>query len=82
MEFELQQVCKSDGPAVIDIFNHYVEHTFAAYPEAPVPYESFAMFQSMAEGYPFLVARTAVETFWASGSCALTAPCRPSPGRR
>lgn len=57
MEFELQQVCKSDGPAVIDIFNHYVEHTFAAYPEAPVPYESFAMFQCMAEGYPFLVAK-------------------------
>jgi L-amino acid N-acyltransferase YncA len=57
MEFELQQVCKNDGRAIIDIFNYYVVHTFAAYPEAPVPYESFAMFQNMAEGYSFLVVK-------------------------
>lgn len=46
-----------DGKAIIDIFNHYVENTFAAYPEATVPYEFFGLFMNMSQGYPFLVAK-------------------------
>lgn len=46
-----------DRKAVIDIFNHYVKNTFAAYPEEAVPYQSFELLRSTAEGYPFLVAR-------------------------
>jgi L-amino acid N-acyltransferase YncA len=57
MEFKLEPVCKEDGRAIIDIFNHYVVNTFAAYPESLVPYEFFGMFLNMAEGYPFLVAK-------------------------
>ncbi len=57
MEFSLQPVSEGDGMAVIDIFNHYVQNTFAAYPEAPVPYPFFGLFGKMAEGYPFLAAK-------------------------
>lgn len=31
----------SDGEQVIAVFNHYVEHGFAAYPETPVPEHFF-----------------------------------------
>ena len=46
-----------DAREVIDIFNHYVKNTFAAYPEEAVPYQSFKLLRRMAEGYPFPVAR-------------------------
>jgi L-amino acid N-acyltransferase YncA len=45
-----------DGKAIIDIFNHYIENSFAAYPAEPVPYQFFEHFRRMSEGYPFLVA--------------------------
>jgi len=57
MAFTIAPVSKEDGKAIIDIFNHYVENSFAAYPEDPVPYEFFDFFVNMSEGYPFLVAR-------------------------
>jgi len=46
-----------DGNDIIDIFNHYVESSFAAYPESKVPVEFFDLLLHMAEGYPFLVAK-------------------------
>lgn len=57
MDFRLEPVSIGDGEAIIDIYNHYVENSFAAYPEDRVPYEFFNLFLSMAEGYPFLVAK-------------------------
>jgi L-amino acid N-acyltransferase YncA len=57
MDFIIAPVSKEDGNAIIDIFNHYVENSFAAYPEDRVPYEFFDHFLNMTEGYPFLVAR-------------------------
>jgi len=57
MDFTIAPVSKEDGNAIIDIFNHYVQSSFAAYPEDLVPYQFFSFFLSMAEGYPFLVAR-------------------------
>lgn len=57
MDFRLEQVSAEDGKAIIDIFNHYVENSFAAYPESRVPYEFFELFLNMAQGYPFLVAK-------------------------
>jgi len=42
----------SDQKAVIDLFNHYIEHSFAAYPEHKVPYEFFNMFLGMCKDYP------------------------------
>lgn len=58
-EFNLKSVSSEDGKAIIDLFNHYVLNTFAAYPETPVPHQFFGLFLKMAEGYPFLVAKDA-----------------------
>ncbi len=57
MDFSIEPVTAEDGRAIIDIFNHYVENTFAAYPESKVPYEFFGLFMNMSQGYPFLVAK-------------------------
>jgi L-amino acid N-acyltransferase YncA len=57
MQFTIEPVRVEDGKAIIEIFNHYVENSFAAYPEDRVPYQFFDLFRKMAEGYPFLVAR-------------------------
>jgi L-amino acid N-acyltransferase YncA len=37
---------------VIDIFNHYIENSFAAYPDRKVPYDFFNVFLRMTAGYP------------------------------
>jgi L-amino acid N-acyltransferase YncA len=57
MNFRLDPVSAEDGRQIIDIFNHYVESSFAAYPEKKVPYEFFQLFLNMAQGYPFLAVR-------------------------
>jgi L-amino acid N-acyltransferase YncA len=36
----------------IDIFNYYVENSFAAYPENRLPYQAFDMFLKMSNGFP------------------------------
>lgn len=55
MSIQIQPLTAEHRRAVIDIFNHYVEHGFAAYPETPVPYEFFDMFLGMAQHYPAVV---------------------------
>jgi L-amino acid N-acyltransferase YncA len=57
MRFTVEPAGDDDGRAIIDIFNHYVENSFAAYPEEPVSHHFFELMSKMAEGYPFLVAR-------------------------
>jgi len=57
MDYRLTPVAIEDGKAIIDIYNHYVKNSFAAYPENEVPYELFRLFLEMAQGYPFLVAK-------------------------
>jgi phosphinothricin acetyltransferase len=57
MKFHLEPISPDDREAVIDIFNYYVENTFAAYPESKVPYEFFDVLLKMADGYPTVVAR-------------------------
>lgn len=57
MDFKLDRVSTDDGKQIIDILNYYVENTFAAYPDANVPYEFFGLFMNMSQGYPFLAAK-------------------------
>jgi len=57
MNYAIVPVSKEDGEAVINIFNYYVENSFAAYPEDPVPPQFFDFFMNMSSGYPFLVAK-------------------------
>lgn len=37
---------------VMDIFNYYVENSFAAFPEEKLPLDFYGMFLKMCEGYP------------------------------
>ncbi len=58
MDYRIRPVAYIDKPAVIDIFNFYVDNTFAAYPRDKVPYAFFDVLKEMANGYPFYVAET------------------------
>jgi L-amino acid N-acyltransferase YncA/mannose-6-phosphate isomerase-like protein (cupin superfamily) len=55
--FTLEPMAECHGRAVIDIFNHFITQSFAAYPDQPVPYEFFGRFQQMTLGYPAYVAK-------------------------
>ena len=57
MDYKLEPVSLEDGDQIIDIFNYYVESSFAAYPESKVPNEFFGSFLNLTQGYPFLVAK-------------------------
>jgi len=55
MDFIVRKAMESDRTAVIDIFNHFVENGFAAFPEKKIDYESFDKFKAMARGNSFYV---------------------------
>jgi phosphinothricin acetyltransferase len=57
MKIRFDRMAEGDRTAVIDLFNHYVENSFAAYPEERVPYGLFDQFLKMTEGYPAFSAR-------------------------
>ena len=57
MEIKLVPIREEHQQEVIDIFNHYVENSFAAYPENKVPYEFFETFLQMCDGYPAVAAQ-------------------------
>ena len=52
MEYFIRLMTNEDREAIIDIFNYYVENSFAAYPEIKVPYQAFDRFLEMSQGYP------------------------------
>lgn len=68
MEYKLEPVRAEDGNQVIDIFNYYVENSFAAYPEDRVPYEFFQSFLNLTQGCPFLVAKDVSDRIVGFGS--------------
>jgi phosphinothricin acetyltransferase len=48
----IKPLALDDRHAIIDIFNHYVENSFAAYPEEKVPYAFYDTFLRMSTGFP------------------------------
>ena len=59
MEYSLSPITQSDGTAVIDIFNYYISHSFAAYPGEEVPYAFFGFFLEQIKTYPSVAVRLA-----------------------
>lgn len=57
MKIRFDRMAGGDREAVIDLFNHYIENSFAAYPGEKVPYGLFDQFLKMTEGYPAFTAR-------------------------
>ncbi|MDV2481169.1 N-acetyltransferase [Methanoculleus sp. Wushi-C6] len=58
-EYTLAPIGESDRRGVVDIFNHYVENTFAAYPEERVPDAFFDLFLGIARTHPAVAVRDA-----------------------
>lgn len=56
-EFTFGPISDTDRMPVIDLFNYYIEHSFAAYPEQNVPYEFFTHLLETCRNYPSVVAR-------------------------
>lgn len=52
MNYTLRPILFDDREAIMDIFNFYVENSFAAYPEAKLPYEAFDPFLQLGSDYP------------------------------
>jgi L-amino acid N-acyltransferase YncA len=55
MEYSVRPLGEGDRQAVIDIFNYYIEHSFAAYREEKVSPLAFDRFLQMSRGYPSAV---------------------------
>jgi phosphinothricin acetyltransferase len=47
MEYIIRKVCDTDKKNVIDVFNYFIEKTFAAYPEKKVEYSFFEILQEI-----------------------------------
>jgi phosphinothricin acetyltransferase len=56
-EITFSPVTAAEREAIVDLFNYYIEHSFAAYPEQKVPYEFFTHFLNTCRNYPSVVAR-------------------------
>ena len=57
MEYDFFPISPGDRQEVIDIFNYYIENSFAAYPERKVPYEFFNLFLQSTAGYPTAIVK-------------------------
>lgn len=55
MDFRFEPMKLDHGKEVMDIFNYYVENSYAAYFENRLPNEFFGIFIEMTKGYPAYV---------------------------
>jgi phosphinothricin acetyltransferase len=67
MKIRFEKMGEGDREAVIDLFNYYIENSFAAYPEKKVPYALFDQFLKLTEGYPAFTVRDEVSADRAVG---------------
>ncbi|MBW1953866.1 MAG: N-acetyltransferase [Deltaproteobacteria bacterium] len=58
MEYIIRPVADPDSEAVVNIFNYYVSHSFAAFPEEQVGPEFFRKLKKLSKGYPFYIIET------------------------
>jgi phosphinothricin acetyltransferase len=58
MKYSLEFMTAKHREPVIDIFNYYIEHSFAAYPEKKVGYDFFERLLEISKEYPSIVAKT------------------------
>lgn len=52
MEYSIGPISTEDRESIMDIFNYYIENSFAAFPETKLPYQAFDMLLQMSRGYP------------------------------
>jgi L-amino acid N-acyltransferase YncA len=56
MSYRLEPMTEIHRVPVMDVYNYYIENTFAAYPETPVGYEFYDRLLQTTRGYPAVVA--------------------------
>lgn len=76
MEYDFFPLSSGDREEVIDIFNYYIENSYAAYPERRVPYEFFDLFIQSTAGYPTTLAKNKRKTILGFG---MLRPYSPMP---
>ena len=52
MNYNFELLAETHRIPVIDIYNYYIENSYAAYPEKRVPYEFFDLMFEKTKGYP------------------------------
>jgi phosphinothricin acetyltransferase len=52
MEFSIGPILTENRNTIIDIFNYYVENSFAAFTRDKIPYQAFDSLFKMSNGYP------------------------------
>jgi phosphinothricin acetyltransferase len=57
MGYYFEDLSDKDRKPVIDIFNYFIENSFAAYLETKVGYDFFDRFLAAAEGYPAITVK-------------------------
>jgi L-amino acid N-acyltransferase YncA len=57
MDYSLEPMGTDHRKPVIDIYNHYIEKSWAAYPDEPVGYGLYDRFLEMVRGYPSVVVK-------------------------
>ncbi len=57
MEYTLEEMSSLHRNEVIDIFNYFIQHSFAAYPEEPVDYAFYDYFLELNRGLPSTVVK-------------------------
>lgn len=76
MKITLSPIGKDDRTEVMEIFNYYVENSFAAYPDRRIPNEFFDKLLQMSRGYPTVTSKTDEGVFAGFG---LLRPYNPMP---
>jgi L-amino acid N-acyltransferase YncA len=56
MQYTVRTAADEDSAAIMNVFNHYVENSFAAYPDRRVPGAYFAAMKEAGGDYPLYVA--------------------------
>jgi L-amino acid N-acyltransferase YncA len=52
MHYTFEDMAEKHREAVVDIYNYFIEHTYAAYPDETFGYEIFDYFLKISSGYP------------------------------
>jgi phosphinothricin acetyltransferase len=57
MNLQLSPISMADRKEIVDIFNHYIETSFAAFPAHPLPYDAFDSILNKCKGFPTVTAK-------------------------
>lgn len=61
MSITFEDMTVTYGKEILDIFNYYVEHSYAAYLEKTIPYEFAERFIAIPQGYPAYIIKDSLD---------------------